>query len=114
MNIKRGDICLAALDQVIIDFRINNGTDIGIAVNPLTFILSPVVGGEGRVRGSKYVTQCSITFAKLNRKEISKTRPQITAKKIIASTPASRSCKVKVGKGEFPLDIIPTFGYDGI
>jgi mRNA-degrading endonuclease toxin of MazEF toxin-antitoxin module len=65
MNIKRGDICLAALDQVI-------------------------------------------------RKEISKTRPQITAKKIIASTPASRSCKVKVGRGEFPLDIIPTFGYDGI
>ena len=43
MNTKRGDICLAALDQVI-------------------------------------------------RKEISKTRPQITAKKIIASTPASRSC----------------------
>lgn len=43
MNIKRGDSCLAALDQVI-------------------------------------------------RKEISKTRPQITAKKIIASTPASRSC----------------------
>jgi hypothetical protein len=50
----------------VIDFRINNGTDIGIAVNPLTFILSPVVGGEGRVRGAKYVTQCSITFAKFN------------------------------------------------
>ena len=32
---------------------------------PLTFILSPVVGGEGRVKGAKYVTQCSITFAKL-------------------------------------------------
>ena len=39
--------------RTLIDFRINNGTDIGIAVNPLTFILSPVVGGEGRVREAK-------------------------------------------------------------
>ena len=56
----------------VIDFRINNGTNIGIAVNPLTFILSPVVGGEGRVRGAKYVTQCSITFAKFNKLDMSR------------------------------------------
>jgi hypothetical protein len=36
----------------IIDFHINNGTKIAITLDPpLTFILSPVVGGEGRVRG---------------------------------------------------------------
>jgi hypothetical protein len=51
----------------LIDFRINNGTDIGIAVNPLTFILFRLRRREGRVRGAKYVTQCSITFAKLNK-----------------------------------------------
>jgi hypothetical protein len=34
-----------------IDFHINNGTKIYIKLIPLTFILSPVVGGEGRVRG---------------------------------------------------------------
>jgi hypothetical protein len=35
----------------IIDFHVNNGTKIAITLDPLTFILSPVVGGEGRVRG---------------------------------------------------------------
>ena len=30
-----------------IDFRINNGTKIAITLDPLTFILSPVSGGEG-------------------------------------------------------------------
>jgi hypothetical protein len=30
----------------------NNGTDIDAALNPLTFILSPGFGGEGRVRGA--------------------------------------------------------------
>jgi hypothetical protein len=34
-----------------IDFHVNNGTKITITLDPLTFILSPVVGGEGRVRG---------------------------------------------------------------
>jgi len=34
-----------------IDFHVNNGTKIAITLDPLTFILSPVVGGEGRVRG---------------------------------------------------------------
>jgi hypothetical protein len=34
-----------------IDFHINNGTKIAIALDPLTFILSPDYGGEGRVRG---------------------------------------------------------------
>jgi hypothetical protein len=36
---------------LIIDFHVNNGTKIAITLDPLTFILSPVVGGEGRVRG---------------------------------------------------------------
>ena len=36
----------------VMDFRINHGTGIGIALNPLTFILSPEFGGEGRVRGA--------------------------------------------------------------
>ena len=35
----------------VIDFYINNGTKIAIASDPLTFVLSPVGGGEGRVRG---------------------------------------------------------------
>jgi hypothetical protein len=35
----------------VIDFQVNNGTKIAITLDPLTFILSPVVGGEGRVRG---------------------------------------------------------------
>jgi hypothetical protein len=35
----------------IIDFHVNNGTKIAITLDPLTFILSPVLGGEGRVRG---------------------------------------------------------------
>jgi hypothetical protein len=34
-----------------IGVRINNGTKIGTTLCPLTFILSPVIGGEGRVRG---------------------------------------------------------------
>jgi len=33
-----------------IDFHVNNGTKIAITLGPLTLILSPVVGGEGRVR----------------------------------------------------------------
>jgi hypothetical protein len=37
--------------RLFIDFHINNGTKIYIKLIPLTFILSPVVGGEGRVRG---------------------------------------------------------------
>jgi hypothetical protein len=36
---------------ITIDLCINNGTKIVIPKAPLTFILSPVVGGEGRVRG---------------------------------------------------------------
>jgi hypothetical protein len=36
------------MTQDIIDFHINNGTKIYIKLIPLTFILSPVVGGEGR------------------------------------------------------------------
>jgi hypothetical protein len=43
---------LDAFFRCIIDFRINNGTGIGTALNPLTFILSPEFGGEGRVRGA--------------------------------------------------------------
>jgi len=35
----------------IIDFRINNGTKIAITLDPLTFILSPVVGGEDKGEG---------------------------------------------------------------
>jgi len=38
--------------RYLIDFRINNGTGTDIALNPLTFILSPGFGGEGRVRGA--------------------------------------------------------------
>ena len=59
------------LANLIIEFCINNGTDIGIAVNPLTFILFRLRRREGRVREAKYVTQCSITFAKLNKRETS-------------------------------------------
>jgi hypothetical protein len=36
---------------LINDFHVNNGTKIAITLGPLTFILSPAVGGEGRVRG---------------------------------------------------------------
>jgi hypothetical protein len=36
----------------IIELRINNGTKIAITLAPLTFVLSPVGGGEGRVRGN--------------------------------------------------------------
>jgi hypothetical protein len=45
------------MTQDIIDFHINNGTKIYIKLIPLTFILSPVVGGEGRVRGGSTVTK---------------------------------------------------------
>jgi hypothetical protein len=44
---------LSILLKGINDFRINNGTKIAITLDPLTFILSPVGGGEGRVRGMK-------------------------------------------------------------
>jgi len=36
---------------LFIDFHVNNGTKIAITLDPLTFILSPIVGGEGRVGG---------------------------------------------------------------
>ena len=39
------------LSFAFIDFCINNETKIFTTVNPLTFILSPAAGGEGRVRG---------------------------------------------------------------
>jgi hypothetical protein len=35
----------------IIDFHVNNGTKIAITLDPLTFILSPVVGGEDKGEG---------------------------------------------------------------
>jgi hypothetical protein len=34
-----------------IDFHVNNGTKIAITLDPLTFILSPVVGGEDKGEG---------------------------------------------------------------
>jgi hypothetical protein len=37
--------------ETLIDFHINNGTKIAIPLGPLTFILSPIAGGEGRMRG---------------------------------------------------------------
>jgi len=36
---------------LIIDFLVNNGTEIAITLDPLTFILSPVVGGEDKGEG---------------------------------------------------------------
>ena len=36
---------------LINDFRINNGTKIAITLDPLTFILSPVGGGEDKGEG---------------------------------------------------------------
>ena len=42
---------VACCDKQFIDFHVNNGTKIAITLDPLTFILSPVVGGEDKVRG---------------------------------------------------------------
>jgi hypothetical protein len=42
---------LSSPPPATIDFHVNNGTKIAITLDPLTFILSPVVGGEERVRG---------------------------------------------------------------
>jgi len=39
------------ITDFIIASHINNGTKIAITLGPLTFTLSPAVGGEGRVRG---------------------------------------------------------------
>jgi len=47
MNSSRNPVSL----DVIVDFHVNIGTKIAITLGPLTFILSPAVGGEGRVRG---------------------------------------------------------------
>jgi hypothetical protein len=56
----------------VIDFHANNGTKIAIPSDPLTFVLSPVVGGEGRVRGMATEIVPKVFFQE------NETRPQPT------------------------------------
>ena len=49
-----------------IDFHVNNGTKIAITLDPLTFILSPIVGGEGRVRMYRASASLSYSIFKSN------------------------------------------------
>jgi len=48
---RQAEHCHYGLLKCLIDFHANTGTQIAITLVPLTLILSPVIGGEGRARG---------------------------------------------------------------